>query len=425
MTPDLDHELSSSLPFGHTDSIFSRRASFYRVVLSAGLPSLRGALDSVWPHFSSQPDEAVGPIMRDSVFRSYLHDLLNGADPECERVLLETLEELTRQPYDWRSVAERHLSRHVLVPGTRSTLWTEPTRSPFTGRLIQLFEAECLPNRLTGTVSTGELIAADIDLQRLVAEGMQILFSYLPRTTSSALRHTSIAAWARVGTDAARMQSGATRTIPGMIFLSVDELTSPWSVAEALLHESVHQKLFDLYITNNILGPGYDALLAPRITVPWNIDHDMQSNQWPVDQALAALHVYAHLAALGALAREKEPGAASLHERALYRGGFLADALSNTVDKSLALGGRVLVTWCADVLARATEQSNRQRFPTTAVFERFGEHERAAGLAWSPVLGRPLLTGDRMTRLLMGESADGPSPLLERAGELGLIQDGR
>jgi len=116
--------------------------------------------------------------------------------------------------------------------------------------LVTQFEQECLPNRLIGTTSTGRLIVPSAGMRTITEEAIKLLGELPPHTTQSALEHVSILAWAEVYTNEARMESGTVRTIPGMIFLSPDDITTPWQAAEAILHEAVHLKLFDLYLTS-------------------------------------------------------------------------------------------------------------------------------------------------------------------------------
>jgi len=248
---------------------------------------------------------------------------------------------------------------------------------------------------------------------------MEALFKTVPYAASSALTHVSIAAWARVETDDARMESGATRTIPGMIFLSVDDLTTPWRVAEAILHEATHEKLFDLYLTASVLGPEYNALTSPRIKVPWNESHELQSNEWPVDQALAALHVYAHLAVFAKASAGLNNAASDLEERSIYRGSFLAEHLAEYADSTLGASGRRLIQWCCDFLERVGIVGRSAQDLNQA--QRFLETGPCGGLAWSPTARKILVLGPALMSAIEGDSTELPSHLAESAASLGLV----
>jgi hypothetical protein len=80
--------------------------------------------------------------------------------------------------------------------------------------------------------------------------------------------------------------SASSRLFPGLILLN--EPTCALEVAEALIHEGAHQKLFDLAITRNFLGA--DTTADRSFNPSWS------TRQWPVEQALAGFHAYACLA---------------------------------------------------------------------------------------------------------------------------------
>jgi hypothetical protein len=336
--------------------------------------------------------------------------------------------------YDWRSLVERDFHPYSLLPGTRVSLWT--AESPSTVRLKRLanqFEQECLPNRLVGTTSAGTLIAPSETLCALTNEAVQLLRNLLPHTTQSALEHVSILAWARIYTEDAHVESGTVRTIPGMIFLSPDNLPTPWRLAEAILHEAAHLKLFDLYLTSGILAGTYDALTSVRIKIPWNRPTLLQTNEWPVDQALAALHVYVHLAVL-ALAGGASPTVGSeaqpLFEKSIFRAHFLAQQLLSMEAQPLGGRGYAFVAWLGKLVDEITSVGYPMTSPESdqdekvVPFERFVEATPGGGLAWSPQHEIVLLSAQaarlldkRSRNLPLGEDA----PLAERLAPLGIL----
>jgi hypothetical protein len=87
---------------------------------------------------------------------------------------------------------------------------------------------------------------------------------------------------------AGRLASASPRDFPGLILLKGTPSTI--EVAEALIHESAHQKLFDLAITYDLLNAGSDR--CPPFHPPWA----PEERRWPLEQTLAAFHAYACLA---------------------------------------------------------------------------------------------------------------------------------
>lgn len=87
---------------------------------------------------------------------------------------------------------------------------------------------------------------------------------------------------------AGRLVSASPRTFPGLVLLRIPRSTL--EVAEALVHEGAHQKLFDLAITHDLLNADSDR--CPLFHPPWAPKEYL----WPLEQTLAAWHAYACLA---------------------------------------------------------------------------------------------------------------------------------
>jgi hypothetical protein len=87
------------------------------------------------------------------------------------------------------------------------------------------------------------------------------------------------------------LTSGSTRNCPGLVLLASPR--SSMEVAEALVHEGAHQKLFDLGITHDLLTTNSDRC-AP-FHPPWVVDDRL----WSLETTLAACHAYACLARFG------------------------------------------------------------------------------------------------------------------------------
>lgn len=87
---------------------------------------------------------------------------------------------------------------------------------------------------------------------------------------------------------AGRLASASPRTFPGLVLLKGPQ--SIIEVAEALVHEGAHQKLFDLAITHDLLNVNSDR--CPPFHPPWA----PKERRWPLEQTLAAWHAYVCLA---------------------------------------------------------------------------------------------------------------------------------
>jgi hypothetical protein len=84
------------------------------------------------------------------------------------------------------------------------------------------------------------------------------------------------------------LSSGSSRTFPGLVLLGSGR--SSIDVAEALVHEGAHQKLFDLGITHDLLT--IDSERCAPFHPPWT----PADRFWSLETTLAACHAYACLA---------------------------------------------------------------------------------------------------------------------------------
>jgi hypothetical protein len=81
--------------------------------------------------------------------------------------------------------------------------------------------------------------------------------------------------------------SASSRFFPGLVLLRPG---AALDVAESLVHEAAHQRLFDMAITRDLLRAEADGQRGFRPT--W------RASVWPIEQTLAAFHAYACLAEL-------------------------------------------------------------------------------------------------------------------------------
>lgn len=92
---------------------------------------------------------------------------------------------------------------------------------------------------------------------------------------------------------------------PTAFHVNIDRFSDVLILAEALLHESMHQKMADIRLTCNLLASEYDDIVsesAGDVLVPWP---DYQRPRlWSFARSLAAQHVYIHLSVMYAGAYE-------------------------------------------------------------------------------------------------------------------------
>jgi len=199
---------------------------------------------------------------------------------------------------------------------------------------------------------------ADDELQML-ERGIRLLGEILPLTSRSALSHVyQIVLFPEVGPwrGAASMSQFA---LGGTIFLNQGFIHNPWWVAEQVLHESLHQKLYDFRHGHSLLEHNFSRESAPRVCSLWNVPGPNRSNYWDAHRALAAFHVYVHLALLATVAEQRVP---ELEEEygpkcvmidsrtAMDRAHYLGEQLRDTCWQELGLAGQRLVEWLVTVL---------------------------------------------------------------------------
>lgn len=189
--------------------------------------------------------------------------------------------------------------------------------------------------------------------------GERLLAELLPQVAASALGHAHlVAGFADQGFWTGKSSSSQFR-IGGAIFLSRAYLTSPWWVAEHLLHESLHHKLYDFRHGHTLLDPDFSREGATRVVSLWNPQELSNANLWDAHRAFAAFHVYVHL---GLLALTAERRARELEDRygpkrdmvssrtALDRAHYLGGQLRTTCWRELGLAGRQMAEWLMSVL---------------------------------------------------------------------------
>jgi hypothetical protein len=130
------------------------------------------------------------------------------------------------------------------------------------------------------TEADGERFTTALEL---LHAGVALARSVSPGLTDDLLPHIAL-----VGIidpqRAGRLVSASPRAVPGLVLLKSPR--SSIEVAEALIHEGAHQKLFDLALTHDLLNANSDR--CPPFHPPWTLPGRL----WPLEQSLAACHAY-------------------------------------------------------------------------------------------------------------------------------------
>ena len=192
----------------------------------------------------------------------------------------------------------------------------------------------------------------------MLAKGTQLLIDVLPHVTQSALSHAHlVAVFSSQGVWGTRSSSSEFR-LSGTVFLSQRLLANVWWVAEHLLHEALHQQLYDLRQGHTLLAPSFERDGAPTICSLWNMPDATHNNYWDVHRSLAAFHVYVHLALLATLAEQRRDELEPIHgaiamtpsRTALVRAHYLGEQLRTSLWQELGPAGQQVVEWFATVL---------------------------------------------------------------------------
>lgn len=160
--------------------------------------------------------------------------------------------------------------------------------------------------------------------------GVELAFSVSPDLMADLMPHVTLIAM--VHRDRARqLGSASAREYPGLVVLPTP--VTALEAAEALVHESAHQKFFDLAIVGSIFSGNYAR--SPLFRPPWA---PSASHPWPFEQTIAAFHAYSCLATFWAKCEEHDLGplhSKSLLPRAADRASILGSWI---VDRSEFLG---------------------------------------------------------------------------------------
>lgn len=206
---------------------------------------------------------------------------------------------------------------------------------------------------------------------RNLRQGIALLRELFPLLTPSILRHIDVIAL--VSTEPDHGEAGppggnplstdpfiscSGDPSPGVVFVNPSVLTNSWYIAEIILHEGLHLKLYDVKATHNLLRPNYAKEEAAKLHPLWH----MSSESWDVERSLFAMHVYAHLALffqrVAANFDVLAPRFGPLHvsnarlsmRRSLDRADFLGMKLAEVGTRDLGPAGHLLLAQLQEML---------------------------------------------------------------------------
>lgn len=191
-------------------------------------------------------------------------------------------------------------------------------------------------------------------------QGLELLGTLMPALSRSALRHVHFIGVFDQGGAWRRTASSSTFTVGGTILMARSLLRNPWVLAEHLLHEALHQKLYDFRHGHSLLEPASMQHGAPRILSLWNPAEVSALNSWDVHRAYAAFHVYVQLTVLALIAERELPRLLDRYgppenliasQKSFERAWYLGEKLKEEPNWSLlGFAGQGMVDWLHSAL---------------------------------------------------------------------------
>jgi hypothetical protein len=366
---DFDDLLTRGRPFGNSEYILDQmQCAFMRRIGEIGdqLSSARRLLESLENLDAQGKCRVLGdPLVRSAVQWALGQIEFGGPSPvtldQCEQVFDAVIRRL--------ELGETHgsLESAVAAPVVRLQpayptpwIWNEegPSDNVF-GRTFRRIvdyeygESPCTP--------APEEIA-------LLQKSTRLLEALSPRLARSALSHTHLVAVFPGTGNWAKMASSSQFRVTGIVFLNKTVLKNPWWIAEHLLHESLHQKLYDFRHAHSLLErDDPDATGLPedvtRVVSLWNTPGANADNAWDPHRTIAAFHVYVHLAYFCLLAERRPPAfeveygspdgvqpAMTSSRKAFERARYLGEKLQTDCAPELGLAGQRMVEWLMSIL---------------------------------------------------------------------------
>ncbi len=346
----IESELSDGTPFGSYDYL-SRNTSAEYVRLLTLVAEQSSAAETLLAAVEGR--EGGEFLFQDPLVRRTVEDgvltLLCGLDAIDEATLSEVL---------LCTAAKAEAGEMSMLDATASCVpigsapghtfvWTDDRPATVPGRR---FVEEVL-KRLPGF---GIEVPTDEQVQ-LLDEGVHLALQVAPRLARSALSHLRTVVVGDFEGGGPPMNALTAPGLSGVVFLSPHALSDRPTVAETLVHESIHLKFLDIEYVHALFPVGFRPYSSPRITPAWHLD-DERYGGWPLDRLLTSMQVYLSLAVFFGLAAERRgddfhppDDCVARADRSTTRAAWLYTAAQDYLDH-LSPGGREFVSWIGGML---------------------------------------------------------------------------
>lgn len=365
----VEHSLALSLPFGDPDDIWERLYGRYAHRLSAlatHLPQAAAARDALAR--ADGPTRArvlADPLVRSAINRATAHFRLGIVSPALHELgdILDLAAECLRDAHTAPPLHHGMATPPRLGPqGHHGWIWMDHERQDnlSTRGFRALFRQQLASAGLA-------LSSPSQAVRETLTVGAEFLDALVPALARSALCHVQLVA---VVDHPPGFLSVTNPSIPGTICLSRTVLATPWSAAEYLLHEALHQKYVDMEHVLAFHGHGREEtpyLIRP----PWRRGKSSAPNAWTIKRSLTVLHVYTAMSLFFRVAAVRQadlearygrPTGVNLWlsvRRAQDRARYLARCIGEHADE-LGPAGVSFIAWLRELLdVLETERPDR------------------------------------------------------------------
>ncbi|RKI05326.1 hypothetical protein [Corallococcus sp. AB038B] len=306
----MERSLALMRPFGDGDYINGCTLGRYErqlAMLAPDVPAATAVLEALRAADPVGRTRTIGdPVFRSAVHKLLGHHRLHLPQPdaaECADLLRRTallLAAPERSPLAEGVVALDRLG----AAAHHGWIWREEREEDAFAHHFRALLHERVPHLIPAT--------PDARILDNLVRGAELLETLVPDLARSTLAHVQVVVVADVPARRPLMPgeepaftSLTNPFILGTIFLAPNVLRNPWSAAEFLLHEGLHQKFMDLEHTHSMLRKGYSVDESPVINPPWHRVQLSGASQWHVNRSISVTHVYTALALFFARARER------------------------------------------------------------------------------------------------------------------------
>jgi hypothetical protein len=297
-THTLDSELARNRPFSDPSYLFDctvRRYTERLKMLAFRLPAAADAAAALVQAALRRQQQILG----DPIVRAAINQALANISFGESSILLQEMGEIIAEA---ASLLRSDTAMPVLQIGNE-----KPDCVRFFGRSIWFWQSEHkddhffrLFSRIYQKQEGGKsvLVTPLRSERQSIIRAINLLTEIVPKLTESVLHHVNLICICDVPAShggGLHFTSFTTIIAPGTVFLARSLLSNTWLLAEAILHEALHTKLYDFQHTHSLFVPKDPEMTAPIVCALWN-RAEKGENHWPLNRSLFAFHVYVHLA---------------------------------------------------------------------------------------------------------------------------------